>query len=797
MRISLEWLRDYVDFSDSAETLADRLTMTSLESVTILEKSKFLESVVVGKVNSVEAHPDADKLQVCQVDIGQDEDSQIICGAPNVAAGQKVPVILPGTQMPNGERIGAVKLRGVKSNGMIASERELTLSDSHAGIMVLRDEAKVGESFWNYLEKYWVGLDVEITPNRPDCMSHIGVAREVAVMNKTDLRKPDMQISESDESVEELAKVIIHDAQRCPRYAARVVKNVKIAPSPRWLQQRLTAVGLRPINNVVDLSNYVLMETGHPLHTFDYDKLAQNTIEVRTAEDGEEFTTLDGKKRELNSETLLICDAEQPVAIAGIMGGENSEVTDDTVNILIESAYFDPITIRRGSKYLGLSTEASKRFERGADPNGVLYALNRLTQLIQEIADGEVTAGILDEYPKPIEKKVVTIRQSKTEKLLGITISQSEIAGILESLEFATEAIDKDTLQVTVPTFRPDIEREVDLIEEVLRIYGMENVPSPGTFKYTSQVVVPKDDALEQRFIHLWKGYGFNRTFSNSLVNKTTCYPEATGKSPVRLKNPLSEEMAYLRTTLLPALLDGIGKNIKRKEPDVRLFELGHVFSANKKTETNTEEFRHFAAVASGNEGPVSWVAQEKQIDFYGFKGYIEATIEVLGLTGLSFKPLASTLFQPGFQLMRGKQVIGFGGKISGEIQDRYDISQPVFGVELNLDALKTEYSPEIYYTKPSEYPPVDRDLSFVVPQDFHSSRLTELLRESAGEMLQSITLYDVYEGQPIPEQHKSLTYALRFISPERTLTEREIDTIISRMVQQAQKNFGATLREE
>jgi len=797
MRISLEWLRDYVDFNDSAEELADRLTMTSLESVTTLEKSEFLESVVIGKVNAVEPHPNADKLQVCMVDLGEREDSQIICGAPNVAAGQKVPVIVPGTVIPSGDKIGSVKLRGVKSYGMIASERELGLSDAHAGIMVLRDDAKVGDSFWNYLEKYWDGLDVEITPNRPDGMSHIGIAREVAWLNDTTLKKPEIQIEESDESVEAIAKVIIHDKERCPRYAARVVKNVKIAPSPLWLQQRLAAVGLRPINNVVDLSNYVLMETGHPLHTFDYDKLAEHTIEVRTAKDGEQFTTLDGKKRELNAETLLICDAKDPVAIAGIMGGENSEVSDDTVNVLIESAYFDPVTIRRGSKFLGLSTEASKRFERGADPNGVLYALNRLTQLIQELAEGEVAAGILDEYPSPIEEKIVTIRQSKTEQLLGIAVNQTEITKILKSLEFKTNVLDDDTLEVTVPTFRPDIEREVDLIEEVLRVYGMENVPSPGTFKFTSQEVVPKDDDLEQRFIHLWKGYGFNQTFSNSLVKKESCYPEDTGKTPVRLKNPLSEEMAYLRTTLLPALFDGVEKNIKRKEPNVRLFELGHVFDKSKETATGTQEYLHFTAVATGLESPVSWGTEEKQIDFYTMKGYIEATIEVLGLTGLSYKPLTSTLFQPGFQLMRSDQIVGFGGKLSDELQEKYDISQPVFGVELNLDTLNEDFSPEIYYTKPSEYPPVDRDLSFVVPQDFESAQLTDLLYEHGGELLRNLSMYDVYEGKPIPEGHKSLTYALRFISPERTLTEREIDKIVQQMVQQAQDKYGARLREE
>lgn len=797
MRISLEWLKDYVDFNDSAEMLAERLTMTAQEASSVLEKNDYLSEVVVGNVDSVEEHPDADKLQVCQVDTGNGELTQIICGAPNVAAGQMVPVILPGTKMPTGDTIKSVKLRGVKSHGMIASERELGLSDAHAGVMVLRDDAETGTSFWDYLEEYWSGLDVEITPNRPDCMSHFGIAREVSVMNSTELRKPAIEIDETDELIDDVAKVIIHDPERCPRYAARVIKNVKIAPSPLWLQQRLSAIGLRPINNVVDLSNYVLMETGHPLHTFDSDQLAEHTIEVRTAEDGEEFTTLDGKKRELDSEILLICDAEKPVAIAGIMGGENSEVTDDTVNILIESAYFNPVTIRRGSKYLGLSTEASKRFERGADPEGVLYALNRLTALIAEYAGGEVVAGIIDEYPNKFEQDSIQIRQSKTEQLLGIEISQDEIASILTSLECETKVTDADTLQIVPPTFRPDLEREVDLIEEILRIYGMENVPAPESFKVTAQDVVPRDTELQERFAHLWKGFGFNHTYSNSLVKEAYCFPEATGKTPLRLRNPLSEEMAYMRTTLLPVLLENTAKNINKKESDVRLFEIGRVFSQNGDSPTNADEYLHFVALATGRKQPITWAAEEKQIDFYDFKGYIEATFEVLGLTRLSFKPLTSTLLQPGFTVMIQETAAGTGGQFHPAILKTFDIDQPVFGFEIDLNLLQEYFSRDIIYTKPSEYPPVDRDLSFVVPQNFEAANLTDSLRENGGELVDHLVLYDAYEGKPIEAGKKSLTYTLRFISPERTLTEREIDKIVNRMVQVAREEHQATLREE
>ncbi|MCF7803596.1 MAG: phenylalanine--tRNA ligase subunit beta [Candidatus Marinimicrobia bacterium] len=797
MRVSLEWLREYTDFGDSAEELANRLTMTSLESVAFLKRGEFFPEITVGEVNSVEDHPDADKLRVCLVNTGKNDLVQIICGAPNVASGQKVPIIHPGTELPDGNKIESVKIRGVQSHGMIPSERELGLSDSHAGILVLRDDAAIGSNFWDYLEDYWQGLDIEITPNRPDGMSHIGIAREISTINETSLNIPEINIDEGEESVEDAAKVIIHNAAGCPRYAARVVKNVEIGPSPLWLQQRLRAVGLRPINNVVDASNYVLMETGHPLHTFDYDKLADGTIEVRSASDGEKFTTLDGKERELTDEILLICDAEDPVAIAGIMGGENSEVTEDSTNILIESAYFDPGTIRRGSKYLGLSTEASKRFERGADPEGVLYALNRLTAMIQHLAGGDVAAGVLDEYPKKIAPITVDLRVDRVEQVIGTRIPEEEIRRILTSLEFTITESRDGVLTVKAPTFRPDIEREIDLIEEVLRIYGTENVPSPEGFQIHSQAPEARDDTVRNTLTPLWQGFGFNETYSYSLVNKEYCYPKVTGKSPVRLRNPLSEELAYLRTTLLPVLVEGVKRNVNRKETDVRLFEFGRVFDGNPKQESGVEESEHFAAVASGNTMPESWTREQKKIDFYGFKGYIEATLEVLGLSYISYKHLNTALFKPGFAVMRNGSVIGQGGEFNSALLENFEIDVSVFGVELNLDTMATEIDTDAHYQAPSPYPSVERDLSFVVDDDLNAADLTRVIQESGGPLLHNITLYDVYAGEQIPDEKKSLTYALKFLSVDKTLTEEEVDKLVETILVNAQNEVNAQLRDQ
>jgi len=797
MRINLEWLREYVTVEQPAPELAERLTLTSLESVPLLEQSEFFSAVTIGLVQEVTPHPNADKLAVCEVEAGESGTRQIICGAPNVAAGQKVPVILPGTTLPDGTEISSVKLRGVQSDGMIPSERELGLSDSHAGIMVLREEAEIGQSLWHYLEEYWQGLDVEITPNRPDGMSHLGVAREFAALFDTPLRKPNITVAEKNESVEKQATLRIHEPEKCPRYAARVITNVRIGPSPKWMQERLAAIGLRPINNVVDASNYVLMETGHPLHTFDLDRLADHTIEVRSAKAGEQFTTLDGKKRELDDRILLICDAEKPVAIAGIMGGENSEVTDDTVNLLIESAYFDPTTIRRGSKYLGLSTEASKRFERGADPEGVLYALNRITALIQELAGGEVSAGVLDVYPEPIQPPEISIRTERTRQILGVEVSQEEIARVLQGIECEILRRETDTITVRVPTFRPDLEREIDLIEEVLRFHGMETIPAPKQFRYPAQAVAARDRSSEEKLTRLWQGFGFNRTVSNSLVNERYCYPEATGKTPVQLTNPLSEDMAFMRTTLLPALLEGVRKNLHRRESDVRLFEFGRIFTHNPAAETGADEFLHFAAVATGNTFPRTWITEQKPIDFYDFKGYIEAMLEVMGVRDYSVQRTDTTLFTPGIVIRVNGENAGVGGTHNPDLLEQFGLKEVVFGLEINMDVCDRYIPRVIQYMPPSDYPAVERDLSFVVTGDLEAAELTRTLRETGGTLLTDVTLYDIYTGDPIPEEKKSLTYTLKFLSKERTLTEKEVDTFIEEILQAAARRHDAYLREQ
>jgi len=797
MRVSLDWLGEYTDFDQSGKNLADAMTLTSLESITFLKENPFYKEITVGRIRTVEDHPNADKLKVCVVEVGPENIAQIICGAPNVRADQMVPVIHPDSTLPDGNKIEKVSLRGVESNGMIPSERELGLSDSHAGILVLRDDTEVGTNFWDYLREYWQGLEIEITPNRPDCMSHIGIAREISAMNGTELHLPEINITESGTEVEEAASVVIHDEEGCPRYAARVIKNVEIKPSPLWLQERLKAVGLRPINNVVDASNYVLMETGHPLHTFDYDALADHGIEVRRAKDGERFTTLDGKTRELTDEILLICDANEPVAVAGIMGGENSEVTDETTNILIESAYFDPTTVRRGSKYLGLSTEASKRFERGADPNGVIYALNRLTQMIQELADGEVLAGILDEYPTPIKPKSIDLRVSRTSEIIGVEISGKEIQRILASLGFEVLKATKDVVTVEVPTFRPDVEREIDLIEEVLRLYGMENIPAPSESKIVSQDPVSRDYSIQNTLKKIWQGLGFNETFSYSLVNKKHCYPDVTGKTPIRIRNPLSEEMAYMRTMLIPALVDGIKKNKNRKETNTRLFEFGRVFNANPESKTGADEYEHFGAVATGDVFPVSWNTEQKKIDFYHFKGYIEATLEVLGLSGLSYKRLNTVLFKPGFVLMHNENAIGYGGQVSSTLQDEFDLENPAYGVEFNISLLKSLADTTVHYEKPSPYPAVERDLSFVLDKNVEAATLTRTIYAAGGKLLREVQLYDVYEGEQIPEAKKSLTCRLEFLSNERTLTEEEVDSLVKNILERTQQEIGARLRDE
>ena len=599
MNISYNWLKEYIDIDLEPEILAEKLTHAGLEAVIVETLPEFFKSIVVGHVISKEKHPDADKLSVCMIDLGDDEPKQIICGAPNIAAGQNVPVATIGTTFPDGMKIKKAKLRGVVSNGMVCSERELDLSQDHAGIMVLDKDAELGMDMKAYLSGNDVSIELDLTPDRSDALGHIGVARDLGALLDIQMRKPVVEVNESSTPTSSLLSIELADPQACPRYAARIVRNVKIAESPSWIRQRLQAAGIRSINNVVDAANYVLMETGHPLHTFDLRYIEGGKIVVRKAEHKEKITTLDGKERELDDSVLLICDGKKPVAVAGVMGGENSEVKDDTTDLLLESAYFDPVVVRRGAKKLQLATDASHRFERGTDPNGIPYALDRLASLIVELAGGEITQGQVDAYPTVIEPLEVVLRTERCNAILGTDINASTIAKILNGLElFHKES--EGVFHVRVPTFRPDITREIDLIEEVGRIFGYNNIPVPQHFSIANKINKKTPDQMREKIIDHLAAVGFNQIYGNGLLAVDE-HPSVFGdEEALLLANPLSRDMASMRSSLLMGMAKIADHNINRRQSDLKIFELGQVSTVDLDSDTGARETSHLGLFVSG-----------------------------------------------------------------------------------------------------------------------------------------------------------------------------------------------------
>lgn len=808
MKISHKWLKNYIDLEAEPEEVKEKLTMLGLEVESVDYPGEKFKNFYVGEVLEVSKHPNADKLTVCRVRVGKDT-LQIICGAPNVAAGQKVPVALVGAVIPRNQHdpegkpfvLTKAKIRGVESYGMICSEFELGLGDDKEGIMVLEPDAKVGQPLAEYFGLDDVIYDVSVTPNRPDCLSHIGVARELAVAFGLKLKKPEFKVVESDERITDYASVEIIDTLNCPRYAARVVLNVKVEPSPKWLQDYLRAVGLRPINNIVDITNFVLYEVGHPLHAFDYDKLAGHKIVVKCANDGEVFITLDGKARVLRKDTLMICDAEKPVAIAGVMGGANTEITDETKNVLIESAYFNPISIRRTSKYLGLSTDASYRFERGADPEAVIWAVNRAAQLMAEIAGGEVLQGIIDVYPVEIKPKVVSLRFSRLNSVIGFEFSQDEVVKILEGLELEILNRDEKSLTVKVPTFRVDIEREIDLIEEVARVYGYDRIPdkmrSVVHFS-TEKVRVDFHNFVRERLI----GAGFKEVVTNSMLDEEKA--SLFGENFVKVLNPLSREMSALRTSLIPSALDVVKHNFGYGVKNLKFFEIGKVFrlafdeDEKPRYVDNYVEEERLLILMTGVAEPVSYDLGERIFDIYDLKGEVENLFRGIFLENYRFIYYSnnSDIAELEIGIEIGGKYAGRLIKVGDEILNKFDIKADIYIAEIDFDLLcKNSRFEERHYIELPRFPSVFRDLAFVVDESVPVGEVENAIKEKAGAVLKSIRLFDIYRGERIGEGKKSVAFSLEILSKEKTLTDEEVNELIQKVVKYVEQKFEAKLR--
>lgn len=639
-------------------------------------------------------------------------------------------------------------------------------------------------------------LDIEITPNRPDCMSHVGVAREIAVLTGQKMRYPQIHLKETTDSARDAITVRIENPRECPRYACRVVRNVTVGSSPVWMTQRLEITGLRGITNVVDISNYVLLELGHPLHAFDLDRIGGREIVVRMARTGESLTTLDGEDRKLKPEHLLICDAKNPIALAGIMGGENSEVSGKTTNVLIESAYFDPVTVRKGARALGISTEASKRFERGMDYEGLLEALDRAASLLAEFTGGEILKGVVDEYPKKLRPAQIHFSTDLASSVAGEKFSDDFVENTFKGLEITFSKV-PDGYDCIAPTFRPDLERPIDLTEELARIHGYGKVRPD--FSYHGWLPAGAVDPLEDliKLKRFFAGLGFNEALSNSLLSPAETKYFAPERA-VTLQNPLSKDMSVLRTSLFPGLLKSVNYNHKRGEYNLALFEYGDVFLASQARKTGCDETDEFSGVICGDKSPKQWKDDApRKNDFFTLKGYMESLARFLKIRDRSFSSLNNPkAFSLGQSLTTvDGQLIGEFGLFPPSVLKTFDIDIDVFGFTLNLSNVRQFLSQPVSHTAISPYPGVSRDLSFIVSQSTSAGDVEKLMKEFGGSLLKKISLYDFYEGDQVGKGYKSITFSLFFQEGNRTLTDQEVDDVVSTIISEASKNLNAKLR--
>lgn len=807
MLVSYNWLNDYVDLSDiTPEELAEKITRSGIEVDAIHVRNEGISNVVVGKVLDAAPHPNADKLTICQVDIGADEPSQIVCGAPNVAAGQKVAVAKPGARLPNGLKIKKAKLRGEVSNGMICSLQELGIESKLApkefsdGIFVFPEQTEIGADALEALGLNDTVLEFDLTPNRSDALSMIGVAYEVAAILNREVKKPRIQISPmEEEKAEDYVSVAIESKEDCPYYASFIIKDVKIGPSPLWLANRLVAAGIRPINNVVDITNYVLLEYGQPLHAFDYDRLGSKNILVRRAKVNEQVQTLDGEERTLSEEMLVITNGKDPVAVAGIMGGASSEVQEDTTTILLESAYFDAQRVRIASKKLGLRSEASTRFEKGVARNRVYEAGMRAAALIEELAGGRVASGAAEAGQRTVSLKQIEVSAEKMNDVLGTAIPSETIGEIFDRLQFDYE-VNGDQFVVTIPTRRPDLTIPEDLIEEVARLYGYDKIPATLPVGESHPGGLTSRQANRRRVRQYLEGAGLYQAITYSLTTeeKNRLFGFDDRFKAIRLSMPMSEERAVLRTTLLPGLLEAVAYNLNRKQMNVALFEMASVYLSEEETLTSLpKEEEYLAAAFTGAWLENKWQGEIKNVDFFVVKGVLEGLFSVLGVSdSIQFIQETREGMHPGQTAMialNGEE-LGFAGQIHPIVQAELGI-QETYVFELSLEKLFAQADGKVAYERLPKYPSVARDLAVVVDEGISAGALQDAILETGGPLLKEASVFDVYTGEHLPKGKKSIAFSLLYLNPEQTLTEEEVSAVHERIVQELETRFGAQLR--
>lgn len=800
MKISNNWLKDYIKTDLKSEKIGEFLTDIGLEVEGIDQFESIrgsLEGIVVGKVLTCEKHPNADKLKVTTVDVGNGKILNIVCGASNVSAGQVVPVAVIGTKIYDKEgnffEIKEAKLRGEISQGMICAEDELGLSDNHDGIMVLDAEKfMVGTPFADYFdiakdEIFEIGL----TPNRTDAMSHYGVARDLnafLVSNNmhSEFEKVSSEVLEAEGT--HSFSVDIENEELIPRYLGAVIENVVVEESPVWLQNRLKSIGLSPINNVVDITNYILHGYGQPLHAFDADKISGQKIKVGVVDAGTRLTTLDGVERTLNGSEIVVKDGQnKPLAIAGVLGGATSGVNSETINIFLEGAYFNPVAVRKSAKYHGLNTDASFRFERGIDPNNVKTAITHAIKMITDIAGGRLVGDIIEHYPNKIEDHYVILRFSKIDQILGMKIHRDKIKEILKSLDIKVLNEITNGVEISVPAYRADVTREIDVIEEILRIYGYNKVDAPNKIAFTPiKLYLDNQEALENSWARTLQSNGFYEVMNNSLTAEKNVTPEA-----VKLLNPLSGDLAFMRTSLLQGLLENTIYNINRKNPDIKFFELGKIY---QKRESYTER-KQLAILVSGREVRENWLEPKSATNFYYLKGYVQLLLDRLGFTFVE-KSLVDNRFADAIELLVGEKVVARIGKVSSQLLKSFDIEQDCYYAEIEIEVVESLRNKDNFkFVDIPKFNKIRRDLALLVDKNVTYSELYEAVMKEKSPILKSVNLFDVYEGKNLPEGKKSYALSFELLNEEKTLEDKEITEVMDKIIKIFETKFQASLR--
>ncbi len=793
MKVPYSWLNDYVDINVNATELGDLLTLTGSALEGIIVQGDLINRVVTCKFKSIEKHPDAEKLSVCIVDIGNGEELQIVTAATNMKVGDVVPVALHKSTLADGTEIKKGKLRGVVSNGMFCSEAELGLKgeDEVDGLMILPEDAPLGVEIKEYLGLKKETLDFDITSNRPDCLSMIGMARETAATLRTTYKMPNMEYKvTSDANINDELSVEVKDSL-CRRYMARGVKNVKIAPSPKWMQDRLLEAGVRPINNIVDITNFVMLEIGEPMHAFDKREIKTNTIVVEKALDGEKFVTLDETERELDNTILCIKDGERPVALAGIMGGQNSEVKQDTTEIIFECANFEGTNIRVNSKKLGIRTESSSRFEKDIDPNLAELALNRACALICELGCGDVMEGTIDIYNEVKKVSSISVDSNWINKFLGTNISKEEMKRCLDSVDLETE-INGDALDITIPTFRIDIAIKEDIAEEVARIYGYNNIEGTIFKVQTEREPKYKKEILDEKVIEVMTASGLNQSISYSFISpkafdKISLPEDSDLRLVVTIKNPLGEDYSVMRTTTLASMMESLSRNYSRNNSEAYLFEIGKVYIPSEDpTEIPTEK-------------NILTVGIYGDVDYLNIKGIVENLIEGLGVKGVKFlRETENPSFHPGktAKLIVGRKTeAGVFGEIHPDVNENFGIEVPCYVAEINLDAIYENSELENKYKALPKFPAVTRDIALIVDEEVLVQDIEDTIRKAGSNIVEKVELFDIYRGEQVEEGKKSIAYAIVYRNESKTLTDKEVNKVHEKILRALEYKLGAILR--